>query len=139
MKEKGSEDESFVQPALLQFAEAHDPETILERVVVETMPIFKQRKAGSEWTCQVYAPADIFNQERNEQYQHLARAYAHEAKKHRLRPGDIVTLHGTPSSQEIETAAGEKRLIHHFHVTKIDVVSRSKRISMTVYEKQRGK
>jgi hypothetical protein len=139
MKEKRSEDESFVQPELLQFAEAQSPETVLERVVVETMPIFRQQKAGSEWSCQVHAPSDIFHQERNEHYQLRARAYAREAQRQRLRPGDIVTLHGIPSSQEIETTAGEKRRIYHFTVTKIEVLSRSKRISLTVYEKQRGK
>ena len=129
----------YIQPSLAGFEEEMREETLLEHVVVETLPTLKQRKKGVEWDCQVYAPPDIFNQERSVFYEVHARSYAREAKKKNLRPGDIVTLTGVQETQEIELADGSKQTINHITVSNIDVLSRAKRTSITVYERRRGR
>jgi hypothetical protein len=135
----GNEQERFSQSPLFQPEDGRVEEMLLERVVVETQPVFTQRQSGSVWECQVHAPSDIFHQERNETYQVQARSFAKEARRKQLRPGDIVTLRGIPSTQEIETTTGEKRLVRHLSVTMIEVISRAKRVSLTVYEYKRGR
>lgn len=133
------EQDSYSQPALTGLEEDTPAEITLEQVVVETLPIFSQHKGVNTWDCQGFAGPDIFHQERSEHWQLHARTYATEAKKQRLRPGDIVTLSGIPSMQEIKTAGGKTQCIHHLNVTHMEVLSRCRRVSLTVYESKRGR
>jgi uncharacterized protein YfaQ (DUF2300 family) len=134
----GNEQEFFLQSPLFASQEQPVEEIVLERVVVETQPVWTKRKTGAVWQCQVHAPPDLFHQERDETYQVQARSFANEARKKQLRPGDIVTLRGIPTTQEIETTTGQKRKVYHLLVTMIEVISRAKRVSLTVYERKRG-
>src|SRR5579859_4305102 len=112
------------------------PETItLEACIVEALPTYRRGKVPT-WDCVVYAPPDIFHQERNETYHVHATTYAQEANKKRLRPGDIVTLTGFPSTQELELQNGETTTIHHLTVSEITVLKQAKRESITVYERK---
>jgi hypothetical protein len=61
------------------------------------------------------------------------------AKEARLRPGDRAVIRGTLQQQTIVLESGEATSINHFYVTFIDVISRSKRTSITAYEKERTK
>ena len=112
-------------------------EMTLENAVVESLPIWKKHGKSYEWGCVVYCPPDIFNQERNDSYEVHARTYALEAKKKRLRPGDVLTLKGVAYTQEIETAKEGRKTVNV--VSTIEVISRAKRVSITVYEQQREK
>lgn len=90
------EQDLYTQPVLSELKEQENEAITLERVVVETLPTFTQRNGVYSWDCQVYAEPNIFEQERNQRYQLHARTYANDAKKKRLRPGDIITLTGFP-------------------------------------------
>ncbi|SRR6266487_1913613 len=111
----------------------------MEYVVVENLPTYRKNGKGYEWGCVVYCPPDIFNQDRNETYEVHAKTYAGEAKKKRLRPGDIVTIKGSKYIQEIQLNGGEERVVNHLTVTDIAVIRRAKRESITVYERKREK
>jgi hypothetical protein len=113
-------------------------EVTLENAVVQSLPTWEKHGKSYEWGCSIYWPPDIFNQERNDSYEVHARTYALEAKKKRLRPGDVVTIKGMPYTQELETAKG-KKTINHFTVSVIEVISRAKRMSITIYEQKRRK
>ena len=113
---------------------------LFENVVVETLPIWKNlQRSGNEWHCRMYAQPDLFNQERSDYFEVHARSYAKEAKKKDLRPGDVVTLTGIQKTQEIKLADGRLETIKHITVSQIDVLSRAKRTSLTVYERKRGR
>lgn len=112
-------------------------ETVLENVVVESLPTWTKSGNSYIWECAVYCPSDIFHQERDEYVELHARAYAAEAKKKRLRPGDTVTLRGFPYTQAIDLA-GEQKSIKHLNVNDIEIIKRAKRMSVTVYEQKRN-
>jgi hypothetical protein len=133
------EQEEYQQLLFAGLEQEKQEEVIIENAVVESLPIWKKHGSSYEWGCVVSCPPDIFNQERNDSYEVLARTYALEAKKKRLRPGDVVTLKGLPYTQEIETAKEGKKIVKHLVVSAIDVISRAKRRSITVYEQKRGK
>jgi hypothetical protein len=57
------------------------------------------------------------------------------AYSYHLCPVDWALMRGTPQQQTIELGNGEATIVNHFYVTAIEVLSRSKRISITLYEK----
>lgn len=59
------------------------------------------------------------------------------ANKERLRPGDRALMRGTLQQQIVELENGGTTIINHFYVASLEVLSRSKRTSMTVYEKEK--
>ncbi len=68
-------------------------------------------------------------------------AYAYQsnadmAKAARLRP-DRAVMRGTLQQQTIALENGATTTVNHFSVTFIEVISRSKRTSMTAYEKEK--
>jgi len=131
--------ENEITPSLFDGLEAEKPEEeTLEYAVVQSLPVWKKEGKTTEWQCRVYCPPDIFNQDRNASYVLHARTYAAEAKKQRLRPGDVATVRGIAYTQEVETLKG-KTTVNHVTVSEITVVSRAKRVSLTVYEMKRGK
>ncbi len=135
------EQDRYEQPFLAGFEDGWGrEESLLEHVVVETLPTFTQRKSGGEWECIVYAQPDIFNQERSEYYHvQASRVYAREAKRKKLRPGDLVNLTDRHQTQEITLSYGRKEMINYITVSNIEVLARVKRTSLTVYERQRGR
>ena len=66
---------------------------------------------------------------------HAYQGNADLANKEHLRPGDRAVMRGTPQQQIVALENGATSIINHFYVTSIEVLSRSKRTSMTVYEK----
>ncbi|MFL5625909.1 MAG: hypothetical protein ACJ788_10000 [Ktedonobacteraceae bacterium] len=66
-------------------------------------------------------------------------SYAQRANKLQLRPGDRVDLKGLLSQRELELGSGEKQRVNHLVVSDIHVLSRAKRVSLTVYERKRGR
>src|SRR5450755_1404499 len=111
----------------------------LEHVLVTSQPTYRKNGNGYAWDCVVSCQPDIFNQDRNETYEVHAKTYAPEAKKKRLRPGDIVTMKGARYTQEVQLNGGEERIINNLTVTEILVIQRAKRENITVYERKRGK
>ena len=53
----------------------------------------------------------------------------------RLRPGDRAVMRGTLQQQAVPLENGATTIVNHFSVTFIEVLSRSKRVSITAYEK----
>jgi ribosomal protein L21 len=135
--ERELEQEEYQQLLFAGFEQEKQEEVIVENAVVESEPIWEKHGKSYEWGCSVYCPPDIFNQDRSDYYEVHAKAYALEAKKKRLRPGDVVTLRGVRFTQEIETAKEGRKTVNHFVVSAIDVISRAKRRSITVYEQKR--
>ncbi len=133
------EQSEYNQLFFSELEEEKTEEITLENVVVEALPTVKMKKGMVEWDTLVFCQPDIFHQERNDYYEVHARTYASEAKKKRLRPGDVVTLKGVPSVQEIPLESGEVKSINHLTVTDIQVLSRAERTSVTVYERQKKK
>ena len=70
---------------------------------------------------------------------HAYHEYADMAKAARLLPGDRAMMRGTVQQQTVELGNNETTTVNHFSVTYSEVISRSKRTSMTVYEKERTK
>lgn len=131
--------EAFIQPALEGLETETASETILENCMVTTRPLYKKHGQGMLWECSVYAPPDIFNQERDMRYQLHTTTYAQEAQGKHLKPGDVVTLRGITWTQELTLQSGETTIINHLTVSHIAVGSRAPRKSVTIYEQQQGK
>jgi hypothetical protein len=135
-----SEQEAFVQPTLEGFEAQTEEETLLEACIITALPVYTKRGKQEQWHCSVYAPPDIFNQDRDIAYEVHATGYAQEAKRKNLKPGDVVTLRGTLWAQMLELQGGKTRIINHLTVSHIDVLSRSPRKSVTLFEQeQQGK
>ena len=48
-------------------------------------------------------------------------------------------MRGTLQQQTIALGNGEATIVNHFYVTSIEVLSRSKRVSVTIYEKAKAR
>ena len=66
---------------------------------------------------------------------HAFNNYADMANKEHLRPGDRALMRGTLQQQTVALENGETTSINHFYVTSLEVLARSKRTSITAYEK----
>ena len=64
-------------------------------------------------------------------------SYVDMANKEHLHPGDRALMSGTLQQHTIALENGATTIISHFYVTSLEVLSRSKRTSMTVYEKEK--
>lgn len=120
------------------FSGQPEEEKTLPYGIVEETPTVTKNGRGSEWRCVVRVPSDLWTEEETI-YELRATGFATEAKKKRLRPGDVVCLTGTPSVQEMALAGGEIKRVHQFTVSGMDVIRRAKRTSITVYEQQKPK
>jgi hypothetical protein len=68
---------------------------------------------------------------------HAYHGYADMAKEARHRPGDRAMMRGTVQQQTVELGNNETTTVNHFSVTYIEVISRSRRTSITAYEKEK--
>lgn len=68
---------------------------------------------------------------------HAYQSNADLTNKERLRPGDRALMRGTLQQQTFTLENGATTIVNHFYVTSIEVLARSKRMSMTVYEKEK--
>jgi hypothetical protein len=134
------EDEAALQQLSFEGLAGREPEPIVvEHCIVTSEPIYSKLKKGAVWECAVHVSPDLFHQEQDDIYQLHATIYATEAKKKRLRPGDIVTVIGTLSIQRIALQNGTTQEVKHLAVTELLVVSRAPRKTVTVYEAEKKK
>jgi hypothetical protein len=86
----------------------------------------------------LHASPDLMHPEQEGDFEaHAFNNYADMANKEHLRPGDRALMRGTLQQQTIELENGQTTIINHFYVTFLEVLSRSKRTSVTVYEKEK--
>lgn len=115
------------------------PEIELGNCIITTAVKFRKLVRGNEWHCTIRAEPDLLHPEQEGIFEaHAYQSYADTAQKNHLRPGDRALMRGTLQQQTIALENGETTCINHFSVTFIEVLSRSKRTSITVYEKGKG-
>jgi hypothetical protein len=113
-------------------------EITLDRCIITAQPTYSKKGKGFLWDCVVQALPDLFNQDENTVYHLHATAFAKEANKRHLQPGDVVQLMGIPSTQELTLQGGETQIIHHLHISALTVLSRAPRKTITVFDPKNG-
>jgi len=130
----------FVQPSLEGMEMEQTPELELGNCTVTSAVRFRKRVRGNEWHCAIHASPDLMHPEQEGDFEaHAFHSYADMANKEHLRPGDRAVMRGTLQQQIIELENGQTTSINHFYVTSLEVLSRSKRTSITAYEKGKTK
>ena len=93
---------------------------------------------GNEWHCTIRVEPDLLHPEQEGIFEaHAYQSNADMAKDARLRPGDRAVMRGTLQQQAVPLENGATTIVNHFYVTSLEVLSRSKRTSITVYEKEK--
>jgi hypothetical protein len=133
------EQTGYQQPTLEGIDLAQSPEIELGNCIVTTAAKYRKLVRGNEWHCTIQAIPDLLHPEQEGLFEaHAYQGYADMAKEARLRPGDRGVMRGTLQQQTIELESGTTTQINHLYVTAIEVISRSKRSSITAYEKEQG-
>jgi hypothetical protein len=133
------EQNGFIQPTLEGIEIDVTPEIELGNCVVSSSVTFRKRVKGNEWHCQMHVEPDLLHPEQEGDFEaHAMNDYADMAQSYHLRPGDRALMRGTLHVQTIALANGETTSVNHFSVTSIEVLARSKRTSITVYEQAKG-
>ena len=132
------EQNPFVQPTLEGIELEQSPEIELGNCIVTSHVKFRKLVRGNEWHCTIQAVPDLLHPEQEGLFAaHAFNSYADMAKDARLRPGDRAVMRGTLQHQIVALENGATTSINHFYVTSLEVVSRSKRTSITAYEKEK--
>ena len=114
------------------------PELELGNCTVTSSVRFRKLVRGNEWHCSIQVVPDLMHPEQEGDFEaHAFNSYADMANKEHLRPGDRALMRGTLQQEIIELENGQTTRINHFYVTAIEVVSRSKRTSMTAFEREK--
>ena len=130
------EQSGFIQPTLEGIELEQSPEIELGNCIVTSSVRFRKLVRGNEWHCTIQAVPDLLHPEQEGDFEaHAYQSNADMAKDARLRPGDRALMRGTLQQQTVALENGATTLINHFYVTAIEVLSRSKRVSITAYEK----
>jgi hypothetical protein len=133
------EQSGFVQPTLEGLEAEQQPEIELGNCTVTSAVRFRKLVRGNEWHCSIHASPDLMHPEQEGDFEaHAFNSYADMAQKNLLRPGDRALMRGTLQQQTIALENGATTSINHFYVSGIEVLGRSKRTSMTLYEKAKG-
>jgi hypothetical protein len=131
------EQNGYQQPTLEGMELDQSPEIELGNCIVTTVVKFRKLVRGNEWHCTIQAVPDLLHPEQEGIFEaHAYQNNADRAKEARLRPGDRAMMRGTMQQQTVALENGATTTVNHFSVTFIEVISRSKRTSMTVYEKE---
>lgn len=126
----------YQQPTLEGMELEQSPEIELGNCIVTTAVKFRKLVRGNEWHCTIQAVPDLLHPEQEGRFEaHAFNWYADMAKDARLRPGDRAMMRGTMQQQTVELGNNETTIVNHLYVTFIEVISRSKRSSITAYEK----
>jgi hypothetical protein len=134
------EQSGYQQPTLEGIEMEKIPEIEPGNCIVTSNVKFRKLVKGNEWHCTIQAVPDLLHPEQGGLFEAYAfNSYADMAKDARLRPGDRAVMRGTLQQQTIALENGETAQINHLYVTAIEVISRSKRTSITAYEKERTK
>ncbi len=129
------EESGFIQPTLEGIDLEQSPEIELGNCIVTSAVKFRKLVRGNEWHCTIQAIPDLLHPEQEGLFEaHAYQGYADMAKEARLRPGDRAVMRGTLQQQTIELENGATTTVNHFSVTYIEVITRSKRTSITAYE-----
>ncbi len=135
-----AEQSGFVQPTLEGIETEQTPEIVLGNCTVTSGVRFRKLVRGNEWNCKIHAAPDLLHPDQEGDFEaHAYNSFADMAQSYRLRPGDRALMRGTVQQQTIELGNGETTIVNHFSVTAIEMLSRSKRTSITTYEKARNK
>ena len=107
----------------------------LENCVVQAAPAVEEVKKGiKEWRCGFSAPADLWHQDRDELIE--ARTSTKEtvsrAKSFRLKPGDMVTITGLVTQQQLLVTGVKVTQLTYLNVTDIRVGVRARQNPMFV-------
>src|SRR6266702_7372540 len=103
--------------------EAEKPrEMTIENCMVQTLPTVEQvRKGVREWRCGFAVPSDLWHQDRDELIE--ARASEPEnvtqATSQRLKPGDMVTITGLITQQQLLVTGVKVTQLTYLNVTDI--------------------
>jgi hypothetical protein len=135
-----AEQSPFVQPTLEGIDLEQSPEIELGNCIITTAVKFRKLVRGNEWHCTIQAVPDLLHPEQEGLFEaHAYQGYADMAKEARLRPGDRAIMRGTMQQQTIALENGTTTIINHFYITSLEVLSRSKRTSITAYEKWKSR
>ena len=130
------EQSGFIQPTLEGIELEQSPEMELGNCIVTSSVRFRKLVRGNEWHCTIQAVPDLLHSEQEGMFEaHAYQGYADMAKDARLRPGDRAVMRGILHQQTVPLENGGTAIINHFYVSEIEVLSRSKRTSITAYEK----
>jgi hypothetical protein len=130
------EQNTFVQPALEGIELEQKPEIELGNCIITTAVKFIRLVRGNKWQCTIRAEPDLMHPDQEGIFEaHAYQGNADVANKERLRPGDRALMRGTLQQQTVALENGVTTIVNHFYVTSLEVLSRSKRTSITVYEK----
>jgi hypothetical protein len=130
------EQSGFVQPTLEGLEAEQQPEIELGNCTITSSVQFRKLKKGNEWHCSLHASPDLMHPEQEGDFvAHAFQRYADMANKEHLRPGDRAVMRGTLQQQTVVLENGATTSINHFYVTAIEVITRSKRTSITAYER----
>jgi hypothetical protein len=144
MGRNGKEEQPYIQSSLVWGeAEVEAPipeETELENCLVLSRPVYKttKREKGENeqhWVVRVHAQPTMFQPEMDAVF--LATAtneQAMVAHKHGLKPGDRTRIRGVLSPQAVPLNNGQA--IQQISVTDLHVLSRTQRVSTTVFEQR---
>ena len=113
-------------------------ETELENCLVLSRPLYKPatKKQAEQWAVRVHAQPTMFQPETDTLF--LATAESAQAvafNKEKLRPGDRAHIRGVPGPTVVSLRNGSE--IRSISVTALHVLSRTQRVSTTVFEQQR--
>lgn len=134
------EQSEFVQPTLEGLEMEQPPEIELGNCIVTAAVKFRKLVRGNEWHCTIRAEPDLLHPEQEGNFEaHAFNSYADMAQHAHLRPEDRVLMRGTLQQQTVALENGATTIINHFYVTSLEVLSRSKRTSVTAYEQGRTK
>ena len=134
------EQNGYQQPTLEGIDLEQSPEIELGNCIITSAVKFRKLVRGNEWHCTLQAIPDLLHPEQEGVFEaHAYQGYADMAKDARLRPGDRAMMRGTVQQQTVELGNNETTTVNHFSVTFIEVLSRSKRTSITAYEKGKTK
>ncbi len=133
-----TEQSPFVQPTLEGMEMEQTPEIELGNCIVTSSVRFRKLVRGNEWHCSIHAAPDLMHPEQEGDFEaHAFHNYADMAQKTHLRPGDRAVMRGTMQQQTVALENGQTTSINHLYVTSLEVVSRSKRTSMTAFEREK--
>jgi hypothetical protein len=132
------EQNGFIQPTLEGLETEQPPEVELGNCIVTSAVKFRKLVRGNEWHCTIRAEPDLLHPEQEGDFEaHAYQSYANVANKEHLRPGDRASIRGTLHQKTIALEHGATTIVNHFYVTSIEVLSRSKRTSITAFEREK--
>jgi hypothetical protein len=130
------EQSGFIQPTLDGLETEQPPEVELGNCIIRSAVKFRKLVRGNEWHCSFHVEPDLLHPEQEGDFEaHAYQSNADMAKDARLRPGDRAVMRGTVQQHTIALENGATTSINHLYVNAIEVISRSKRTSITAYEK----